>query len=61
MHVVNIKDLQRNIKNPQAEDRIAFAKRELTVISESLTDYIIVGTTQSLMLQCKGSLNIHIR
>ena len=38
--VVNLKDLQRNIKNPENVERIAIPKNELVVIGEDLSSYV---------------------
>lgn len=38
--VVNLKELQRNIKNPDAAARESVRKDELVVISEDLENYI---------------------
>jgi len=38
--VVNLKELQRNFKNPDAASREAVRKDELVVISEDLETYI---------------------
>ena len=38
--VVNLKDLQRNIKNPENAERLQVPKDELVVIAEDLESYI---------------------
>ena len=38
--VVNLKELQRNVKNPDAATRESVRKDELIVISEDLENYI---------------------
>lgn len=41
IYVVNLKDFQRNIRNPCITPQISIAKNELTVISDSLEQYIL--------------------
>lgn len=38
--VVNLKELQRNIKRPEDAERIAIPKNELVVVGEDLTSYV---------------------
>jgi hypothetical protein len=38
--VVNLKDLQRNIKDPDKAERIRVPRNELVVVSEDLENYI---------------------
>ncbi|MDO3643488.1 hypothetical protein [Mucilaginibacter sp. L3T2-6] len=38
--VVNLKDLQRNIKNPANAERIPVRKEELVVVGDDLTSYV---------------------
>ncbi|WP_128536110.1 hypothetical protein [Mucilaginibacter gilvus] len=38
--VVNLKELQRNQKNPDVAERISVRKEELVVVAEDLTAYI---------------------
>lgn len=38
--VVNLKELQRNIKNPDAASRQSIRKEDLVVISEDIENYI---------------------
>jgi hypothetical protein len=40
IYVVNLKDLQRNIKNPIFCQQIPIAKNELGVVADNLQDYI---------------------
>jgi hypothetical protein len=41
IYVVNLRDFQRNIKNPSAATQIAVTKSDLNVIAESLEKYIL--------------------
>ena len=38
--VVNLKELQRNIKQPENAERIAVTKNELVVVAEDLSAYV---------------------
>jgi hypothetical protein len=38
--VVNLKDLQRNVKNPDNAERIPVRKDELVVVGDDLTTYV---------------------
>jgi hypothetical protein len=38
--VVNLKDLQRNVKNPDNAERIPVRKDELVVVGDDLTAYV---------------------
>lgn len=38
--VVNLKDLQRNLKNPANAERIPVRKEELVVVGDDLTAYV---------------------
>ena len=40
IQVVNLKDLQRNIKHPEEAERLPVRKDELVVIAEDLESYI---------------------
>lgn len=38
--VVNLKELQRNVKQPENAERIAVTKNELVVVAEDLSAYV---------------------
>ena len=38
--VVGLKELQRNVANPEKAERIAIPKNELVVVGEDLTSYV---------------------
>lgn len=40
IYVANIKDLQRNLSNPQFTPQVAVTKGDLTVISNNIESYI---------------------
>jgi hypothetical protein len=40
IYVVNLKDLQKNVRNPSITPQISIAKNELTVIADNLEEYI---------------------
>ena len=40
IYIVNLRDLQRNLKNPAVTGQLQVAKSELNVIANNLEDYI---------------------
>lgn len=40
IYIVNLKDLQRNVRNPSIIPQISIAKNELIVIAKNLEEYI---------------------
>jgi len=38
--IVGLKDLQRNVKNPELAERLAVQKKNLVVVGEDLTAYV---------------------